>query len=73
MNDTETKVWQEAQPQSGVQSQNGVQPQVRPPQPVAKPKTLYDTEVKENFHIFGVASFCTRACMLFVCIRTIPV
>ena len=73
MNDTETKVWQEAQPQGGVQSQNGVQPQVRPPQPVAKPKTLYDTEVKENFHIFGVASFLYACLYAFVCIRTIPV
>ncbi len=69
MNDTENKVWQEAQPQSvggeGVQVQEA-RPPIGMQQPVPKPKTLYDTEVKENFHIFGVASFL-YACLYAFC------
>lgn len=69
MNDTENKVWQEAQPQSvggeGVQVQEA-RPPIGMQQPAPKPKTLYDTEVKENFHIFGVASFL-YACLYAFC------
>lgn len=32
-----------------------------------QPKTLYDTAVKENFHIFGLASFL-YACLYAFCI-----
>lgn len=78
MNDTDYKVWQEAGPQSGVQqAQNvprggqgmapaGAQGAPNVQQPAPKPKTLYDTEVKEKFNIFGVASFL-YACLYAFC------
>ena len=36
------------------------------PKPQPRPKTLYDTGVKENFHIYGVATFL-YACLYVFC------
>ncbi len=48
---------------------SGMPLQQMPPQikvPRKKPETLYDTKVKENFHIFGMASF-VYACLYAFC------
>lgn len=75
MNSTDPKVWQEACPQSvgneGIQQAKNApdgpaQSQAGVAQPEPKAKTLYDTKVKENFHIFGVASFL-YACLYAFC------
>lgn len=53
------------QPQAQYQSQASPQQQMQMRQR-PQPKTLYDTAVKENFHIFGLASFL-YACLYAFC------
>lgn len=70
MNDTDYKVRQDTQMPGGAQQvQGGTVQQVPKPSDIVmqpRPRTLYDTKVKENFHIFGVASFL-YACLYAFC------
>ena len=55
------------QPQMTIMTEGNVQAQTVPQMTVVSVEpTMYDTHVKENFHIFGVASFL-YACLYAFC------
>lgn len=67
MNDVVRQPETTEQPQMAVVTETNVQPQTVPQMTVVSVEpTMYDTHVKENFHIFGVASFL-YACLYTFC------
>ena len=67
MNDVVRQPETTEQPQMAVVTETNVQPQTVPQMTVVSVEpTMYDTHVKENFHIFGVASFL-YACLYAFC------
>ena len=67
MNDVVRQSETTEQPQMAVVTETNVQPQTVPQMTVVSVEpTMYDTHVKENFHIFGVASFL-YACLYAFC------